>query len=77
MQDNRHVIRASVQHCLLHRGIQIEPLRAFHFKMHAIQIGDDVLTFQPGELLPASSSNPQSFSHGFCGFELAAFAFIA
>lgn len=77
MQHNRHVVCASVQRRLLYRGIQIEPLCAFHFEMHAVQISNNVLTFQPRELLPTSSSNSQSFGYGIRGFEFAAFAFIA
>ena len=76
MQNNRHVIGASVQRCLLHRCVQVESFGALHFEMHAVQFGDDVLTFQPRELLPASGSNSQSIGHGFRGFEFAAFAFI-
>jgi hypothetical protein len=34
--------------------------------MHTVEIGDDVFAFQPRELLPTSSSNPQSFVDGFC-----------
>jgi hypothetical protein len=34
--------------------------------MHTVEIGDDVLAFQPRELLPTSSSNPQSLVDGFC-----------
>ena len=77
MQDNRHIICASVQRCLIHRCVQVEPFGAFHFEMHTVEFRDNVLTFQPGELLPASSSNSQSLGHGFRSFEFAAFAFIA
>ena len=50
---------------------------AFHFEMHTVEFRDNVLTFQPGELLPASSSNSQGLGYGFRGFEFAAFALIA
>ena len=77
MQDDGHIVRACVKRCLFHRCVQIQPLRAFHFEMHTRQIRDDVFAFQPRELLPASSSNSQSFGDRFRGFEFAAFAFIA
>jgi len=66
MQHYRHVICPGVERCLIHRLVDTQSFRSFNFKMHTVEIRDDVFTFQPGELLPTSSSNPQSFVDGFC-----------
>ena len=66
MQHDRHVIRPGVERCLIHRLVDAQSLSSLNFKMHTVEIGDDVLAFQPRELLPTSSSNSQSFVDGFC-----------
>ena len=66
MQHDRHVIHARVHRCLIHRFVNAQSLSSLNLKMHTVEIGDDVLAFQPRELLPTSSSNPQSFVDGFC-----------
>ena len=66
MQHDRNVIRPGVERCLIHRLVDTQSFRSFDFKMHTVEIRDDVFAFQPRKLLPASSSNSQSFVDGFC-----------
>jgi hypothetical protein len=66
MQHNRNVICPGVERCLIHRFVNAQSLSSLNLKMHTVEIGNDVFAFQPRELLPTSSSNPQSFVDGFC-----------
>ena len=77
VKHDRHIVYAGIHRRLIHRGIQVESFSSLDLKMHTVQISNDVFTFQPRELLPTSSSNPQSVGNCFRGFQFSAFAFVA